>query len=163
MAAFVWKAFRSIKFGLFLLALIGIACIRASLMAADPQLGAEAIFQARLHVTGAPWFLFLLLLFAVQLIVSTWPNAKEAMLLPWRRMLRRDADFYDKAVYQAALEADASRGGRAAVESALAGCCTVFRTEGGAFCGQRGIARRWGPVVVHAGILLVLLAGLAWA
>jgi len=158
-----WKIFRSLQFGLFLLLLLGAACVYASLIAADPSLGAEAIPRAKARVYGSPWFLFLLLLFAVQLVISTWPVTLASISVWFPRAAEpndaADKPFADGCAARLAVD---SPGAREAVDAALAAWATRISRQNGRFLARRGLLRRFGPTIVHAGILTVIAGGALW-
>ncbi len=156
-----WRFFRSLKFGIFLLLLIAVCLVRASLIAADPTLGPEAIPEAKNRVYGTAWFLGLLALFGVQFVVSTWHVTVMSVGIAGKRVFRRLGSFYDRQGYRAVVER--GEADPAAIERRVARHCTLFHSEGGAIYGHRGLLSRIGPTGVHAGILTVLAAGMLWA
>jgi hypothetical protein len=69
----MWSAFKSLQFGIFLLACIGAVAIYGTMhYAANDSLGDQAIPLAKARVFNAWWFFGLLALFFVQFITSTW-------------------------------------------------------------------------------------------
>lgn len=158
-----WRTFKSLRFGLFLLGLIGVACIYGTMgYASNAALGNHQIPLARAKVFNAPWFAALLAVFAVQLVVSTWHVTLLAFRIWGRKEFKRSAASFAPAV---------TRGPRAevrlpegtdiaAVEAALRRGFTRFHREGGALFAHRGLLSRVGPTVVHAGMIMILAAGM---
>jgi len=156
-----WEAwgFRSLKTGLTLLAIIGAFCVFGTMRyAANSTLGEHAIPLARARVFNAWWFFAFMGLFAVQFAVSTWPVTRMSLRTWGRRDFRRSASFYAAGRGRGAVRLP---GGPDGVEAVLAKRFTRVHRDGDAFFAHRGLRTRWGPTIVHAGIVVILLAGLA--
>ncbi len=161
-----WRAayrfFKSLKCGLILLALIAAVCVYGAVgYAANPALGKNQVSLARAQVFQSTWFAALLGVFAIQLLVSTWHVTVMSLTLWKRRDFRRDRDFYDEALaprVRMRLAAPIAK-----VRQVLAPGMTYLHEEDGAIFGQSGLASRVGPTIVHAGMLLVLGAGMVRA
>lgn len=161
-----WRAayrfFKSLKFGLILLAVIAGVCVYGAVgYAANPALGKNQVSLARAQVFQSTWFAALLGLFALQLLVSTWHVTVMSLTLWRRRDFRREASFYDEALaprVRLRLEGPVEQ-----VRVVLAPSMTYLHAEDGALFGQAGLASRVGPTIVHAGMLLVLGAGMVRA
>lgn len=154
-----WRTFKSIKFGLFLLSLIGIACMYGTVFyAANSTLGTSAIPLAKARVFYAPWFIALLALFFVQFVISTWHVTKMSVLLWWKKDFSKSMTFFTQGRHgRAAVEVP---GGPDEVERVLRERFTRSHREGNRFFAHRGLRQRIGPTIIHAGIVVVLIAGL---
>jgi len=158
-----WRVFISLKFGIFLLALIGIASIYGTMgYASNAALGDNSISMARTHFFESEGFVALLILFAINLIFSTWHVTKMSVGIWWKKEFRRAPGYY---------EAGSSprgeipvEGGAAAVESFLRRRFTRVHRDGNAFFAHRGILSRLGPTIVHIGMLVVIgsICAKAW-
>lgn len=160
----LWHHFRSLKFGLFLLALIALCLVRASLIAADATLGPEAIHEAKNRVYGTEWFFALLLLFTVQFVLSTWHVTRMSFAIPGKKVFWRTVSSFDRPPYRAVIERGAAS--PEAIEKIVARHSTAFHRDERdtrALYGHRGLLSRIGPTGVHSGILTILLAGMLWA
>jgi len=157
----VWRFYRSLPFGLLLLSLIAVCLIRASLIAADPVLGQEAIHEAKNRVYGTWWFQGLLLFFGVQFVISTWHVTVMSFGIPGKRVFWRSRRAFDRMEYGAVIERGSAE--CKAIEKAVARHCTLFHRDGDSVYGHRGLLSRLGPTGVHAGIVTILVAGLLWA
>ncbi|MBI1290079.1 hypothetical protein GC173_02380 [bacterium] len=158
-----WRLFTSLKFGIFLLALIGLAAIYGTMgYASNAALGDNSISMARTHFFESKGFVALLLLFAVNLISSTWHVTKMSVGIWWKRDFRRSESYYS---------AGSSPRGEVAVpegadfvEAQLRQRFTRVHRDGNAFFAHRGILSRIGPTIVHIGMLVVIgsISAKAW-
>ncbi|MCC6545995.1 cytochrome c biogenesis protein ResB [Candidatus Sumerlaeota bacterium] len=157
-----WRVFVSLKFGIFLLAAIGVASIYGTMSyASNAALGDNAIPMARSMYFESKWFVMLLLVFALNLILSTWHVTVMSFTIWWKRDFRRDSDYY---THGSGPRATVSvPGGATEVESVLRKKFTRVHRDGTAFFAQRGILSRLGPTIVHIGILTVIFSVVAKA
>lgn len=157
-----WRVFKSLKFGIFLLALIGVVSIWGTMgFASNAALGDNSIPMARTLVFEHPAFVALLLLFATNLAVSTWHVTRMSFGIYWKKQFHRDPAYYARG--RSPRGEVAVEGGDSAVERVLARRFTRLHRDGNAFFAQRGILSRIGPTIVHAGIMIVILATVAKA
>lgn len=153
-----WR-FRSLKTGLTLLAILGVFCIYGTMWyAANSSLGNHAIPMGKQRVFNAWWFFALLGLFFVQFTLSTWPVTKMSFATWSKRDFRRSASSYRHGRGRALVT---PQGGRDGVTDVLRSRFTRVHQENGAWFAHRGLRVRWGPTIVHAGIVVILVAGLA--
>ena len=157
-----WKVFRSLKFGIFLLALIGVVAIWGTMgFGSNAALGDNAIPMARTQVFEHPWFIALLVLFACNLIVSTWHVTKMSLSIFSKKEFRRSHDYYTAgSAPRAEIEVP---GGTEKVRSVLKSHFTRAHQDGNSFFAHKGLLSRLGPTIVHAGMLLVIGAMVAKA
>lgn len=157
-----WRLFTSLKFGILLLVCIAAASIYGTMgFAANPALGDNAIPMARRLVFENKWFVGLLLLFATNLILSTWHVTVMSFTIWWKREFRRDPDYYKHGGSPRA-EVPVP-GGIEEVESVLRRNFSRVHRDGNAFFAHKGILSRLGPTIVHIGILTVIGAVVAKA
>ncbi|MDK2972891.1 MAG: cytochrome c biosis protein [Candidatus Sumerlaeota bacterium] len=145
--------------GIFLLCLVGLACIYGTVFyAANARLGDNAIPQAKAKVFNAWWFFLLLGVFFTQFVISTWHVTKMSLALWWKRDFSRSRAYLMQGPGRASV---APAGGADEVERVLRGRFTRVHREGGRFFAHAGLRQRIGPTVIHAGIVVILLAGMA--
>ncbi len=157
-----WRIFVSLKFGLFLLALIlGVSVWGTMGYASNAALGDNSIPMARTLVFESRWFVALLLLFAANLLFSTWHVTVMSCTIWWRKIFRRSRTYYEHGSSpRGEVPVD---GGPEAVEKALRRRFTRVHRDGNAFFAHKGILSRFGPTIIHAGILIVVGAAVAKA
>ncbi len=157
-----WRIFISLKFGIFLLALIlGVSIWGTMGYASNAALGDNSITMARTLVFESRWFVALLLLFATNLIFSTWHVTVMSCTIWWKKEFRRGKTYYQ---YGKSPRGEVPvEGGPEAVEQILRKRFTRVHRDGDAFFAHKGILSRIGPTIVHAGILIVLGATVAKA
>lgn len=157
-----WRVFVSLKFGIFLLALIlGVSIWGTMGYASNAALGDNSITMARTLVFESGWFVALLVLFAANLILSTWHVTVMSVTIWWKKDFRRGRTYYEHGRTprgQIPVE-----GGPDAVERTLRRRFTRVQRDGDAFFAHKGILSRLGPTIVHAGIILVVGAMVAKA
>lgn len=150
-----WRVFTSLKFGMFLLALIGIVSIWGTMgFASNAALGENSIPMARTLVFESGYFSALLLLFAANLIFSTWHVTKMSVGIWWKRDFRRSKVFYEHG--SSPRGEVRVPGGEEEVRRVLGRHFTRTHQDGNAFFAHRGILSRLGPTIVHIGILTVI-------
>lgn len=161
-----WRVFVSLRFGIFMLALIGIVSIWGTMnYASNAALGDNAIPMARVHVFEHPYFVGLLVLFSVNLILSTWHVTRMSFGIWWKREFKRTPLFYEHGTSpRGALKPE---GGLDGAMGTLRRRFTRVHRDGDAIYAQRGIASRLGPTIVHIGMLtvigsIVVKAALLW-
>lgn len=157
-----WRIFISLKFGIFLLVLIAVASIYGTMnYASNAALGDNAIPMARSMFFESKWFVSLLVLLAINLVLSTWHVTVMSFTIWWKREFRRAPDYY---VHGSGPRATvAVSGGAEEVESILRKKFTRVHRDGDAFFAQRGLLSRIGPTIVHIGILTVIISVVAKA
>ncbi len=156
----LWRWYKSIAFGMVLLAAICAICIYGTMhYAANTTLGDNAIPLAKARVFNAWWFFALLGFFFIQFVISTWHVTKMSVGIWWKRDFTRTRSFMT-----------VRRPGRASISlpegpdvlmRRLRGRFTRVHREGHRFFAHKGLQTRIGPTVIHAGIVVILLAGLA--
>ena len=152
-----WRVFVSLKFGIFLLALIGVLSIYGTLKySSNAALGDNGISMGRALFFESQWFVALLLLFAIQLIFSTWHVTKMSFTIIWKKQFRRGRTFYE---YGNSPRAEVPvPGGPEEAESILRRHFTRTHRDGNAFFAHRGLLSRIGPTIIHAGIIIVVFS-----
>lgn len=152
-----WRLFISLKFGIFLLAVIGAASIYGTMgYASNPRLGDNQVPMARALFFESRWFVALLLLFAVNLILSTWHVTVMSFGIFWKKDYRRGKIYYE---HGSSPRAEISvPGGAAEVEKILRQRFTRSSRDGNAFFAHKGLLSRIGPTIVHIGILTVIFS-----
>ncbi len=157
-----WRVFTSLKFSIFLLALIGLVSIWGTMgFASNAALGDNAIPMARTLVFEHPYFVALLVLFAVNLSFATWHVTKMSFGIWWKRDFRRQTLYYQ---YGSSPRAEVTTGhSPEAIERLLRRHFTRTHREGNAFFAHKGLLSRIGPTIVHAGMLTVIGATVAKA
>ncbi|MDX2175745.1 MAG: cytochrome c biogenesis protein ResB [Candidatus Sumerlaeia bacterium] len=157
-----WRVFKSLKFGIFLLVLIGAVSVWGTMgYASNASLGDNQIPMARRLVFQTWWFASLLATFAIQLTVSTWHVTVMSVTIWWRREFRRFAAWYAAGgtTPRAVLSVPAERTDD--VAALLRRRFTTLQRDDDALFAQRGLLSRLGPTIVHAGMLMVLGSGMA--
>ena len=157
-----WRVFKSLKFGISLLAIIGLVAIWGTMsFASNAALGDNAIPMARTMVFEHPAFIALLLLFASNLIVSTWHVTKMSLGIWWKREFRRGTTYYEHGSSPRGMVA--VPGGVGEAERILRKRFTRVQRDGEAFFAHSGLVSRMGPTIVHIGMLTVIGAMVAKA
>ncbi len=153
----VWRFVVSLKCGILLLATIGAVAIwGTTTIAANDSLGDNAITIARSHVFESWWFVALLLLFAIQLILSTWHVTIMSFTIWWKRQFRSSPDYYK---YGSSPRAEIPvTGDIEEAEKFIALRFTRSHRDGNLFFAHKGILSRFGPTIVHIGILTVIFS-----
>lgn len=153
-----WRRFKSLKTGIFLLSVICAVCIYGTVFyAANSTLGDNAIPLAKAKVFNAWWFFALLGLFFVQFVCSTWHVTKMSFGIWWKRDFSRSREFLTRGRFRASIPVP---GGPEHVEGVLRRRFRRTHRQGNRFFAHRGLRQRIGPTIVHAGIVVILLAGL---
>lgn len=157
-----WRVFISLKFGITLLVIIGIASIYGTLRyASNAAFGDNAIPMARALYFESTWFVALLVLFAINLIFSTWHVSKMSVTIWSKKDFRRGRAYYQYGKTPRA-ELEAPGGVDAAVQK-LRKHFTQVRCDGDAIFAHKGLLSRVGPTIVHIGILTVIFSQVAKA
>ncbi len=147
--------------GILLLAMIGGVCVYGTMgYASNAALGNNQIPMARKMVFQSPWFAGLLAVFAVQLVLSTWHVTLMSLGIGRRREFRRDPGYFGPSGGGAPRAVVPFSGTDEALERELAREFTRVHRDGEAWFAHRGLRTRVGPTIVHAGMLIVLGAGL---
>lgn len=154
-----WRAFKSIQTGISLLILIGLVCVFGTMFyAANSVLGDNAIPLARAKVFNSWWFAVLLAIFFIQFVISTWHVTKMSCTIWWKRDFSRSRSYIEhEGPGRGTAEVP---GGAAEVESKLTDLFTRAHRRGDRFFAHRGLRQRMGPTIIHAGIVVILIAGL---
>ncbi|MBX3729084.1 MAG: cytochrome c biogenesis protein ResB [Candidatus Sumerlaeia bacterium] len=154
-----WRAFKSLQMGIFLLCLVGLACVYGTVIfGANARLGDNAIPLAKARVFNAWWFFILLAVFFGQFVISTWHVTRMSLSIWWKRDFSRSRGYLTMAGPGRA--SVAVPGGPETVERLLAGRFTRAHREGNRFFAHSGLRQRIGPTIIHAGIVVILVAGL---
>src|SRR5690606_35210161 len=147
-----------LKMGLFLLSLICAVCIYGTMFyAANKVYGDNAIPMAKARVFNAWWFFSLLGLFFVQFVISTWHVTKMSFGIWSKRDFSRSRDYLTIGRNRANIEVP---DGPDHIERVLRRRFTRAHRDGNRFFAHAGLRQRIGPTIVHAGIVVILLAGL---
>ncbi len=156
-----WRFFKSLKMGILLLAMIGAVCVYGTMgYASNAALGNNQIPMARKMVFQSPWFAGLLVLFAVQLVLSTWHVTLMSLGIGRRREFRRDPGYFEPSGGGAPRATVPFSGTDEELHSELSRRFSRVHRDGDAWFAHRGLRTRVGPTVVHAGMIIVLAAGL---
>lgn len=161
-----WRVFVSLKFGIGLLTLIGVLSIYGTMRyASNGALGDNAIPMARTLFFESRWFVALLLLFACNLILSTWHVTVMSLGIWWKKEFRRGRVYYEHGNSPRA-EVKVP-GGLDEAEKVLRQKFTRVHRDGDAIFAHAGLLSRLGPTIVHVGMLMVIFsqvakAGLQW-
>jgi cytochrome c biogenesis protein ResB len=156
----LWRHFKSLRFGLILLAIIAGVCVYGAVrFSANPALGKSQVPIARTTVFQSWWFASLLALFAFQLLVSTWHVTVMSLTLWRRKEFRDDAKFFASTPAPTAT-LRLGDGGMEKLRSITRKRFSFSHTKTHSLFAHRGLMSRVGPTVVHAGMLIVLGAGM---
>ncbi|MBN1477425.1 cytochrome c biogenesis protein ResB [Candidatus Sumerlaeota bacterium] len=147
------RTLASVKLGVTLLLLLALATIVGTFV--------ESVYDtatAQRLIYHSIWFIALMAATAVNLTVSTWEILRRVLNVPGSRPVP-DSETVVRTMPRVRELAMPSTPERvAAVIERHVG--HVSARNGGVFA-QRGIAQRWGVIVTHAGILLLLAGGIA--
>lgn len=155
-----WRVFKSLKTGIFLLGMIGLVSVYGTMgFASNAALGDQQIPLARYYVFNAWWFALLLMVFGVQLVVSTWHVTVMSVTIWSKREFKRALSFFRPAVGAPRAEVTGIRDA-AAADAIIRKAFTRAHEDGSALFAHRGLLSRIGPTIIHAGMITVLLAGL---
>lgn len=149
----LWFSLASVKLGLALLALLTLASIAGTLIES-----ARDTATAQRLVYHSLWFSGLMAALALNVVAATWRSTAAVLALPWMRPLPIRPERILEMPASRRIEAGAPAGRVAEVLAARVG--RVAR-EGASLFAQCGLAQRWGAIVTHAGILLLLGGGVA--
>lgn len=153
----MWRMYTSITFGLIILSVIAGVCIFGTMYyAANSSLGDNAIPLAKARVFSAWWFFALLAFFFVQFVISTWRVTIMSLMIWWKQDFSRTSDQLSRSVSYQKIPAE----GPEAIVAKLSKKFTRVHRQGDKVYAQKGISSRLGPTIIHAGIVLILVAGL---
>jgi len=138
----------SIPLALVTLSLLAIACVWGSTYPKPDQ--------AIHYVFNTWWFMGLMGLLVVSLFFGTWEKSVAAVKLPWKKSFKRNPNFYH--VMPHGLEFAAERSGDQ-IERELQKTYTIVRRREGSFFFQKGVLSRYGPTIIHIGLLIVIFSG----
>lgn len=143
----------SLKLGLVLIALLAVACIAGSLIAANENMGVD---HGRAYVFHTPWFLGLMGLLLVNLCLCSWEKSYIALTLYKKKNPITVPRFYEKAGHAFIVP------WRGSLDEAFAFLrkhyTTAFR-RGNALYFQKGLVGRTGATIIHIGLLWTMAAG----
>lgn len=125
-------------------------------------LGGDGLLRLQLdHVYGSSWFLLLLALLGVALLLCSWRRQWPALQASLRWIDYRQPRQLSKLTVAETLSlADAAAGLETLAEALQARGWQVRRQQD-RLAARRGVAGRVGPLLVHAG-MVVLMVGAAW-
>jgi cytochrome c biogenesis protein ResB len=147
----LWALLSNVKLGIVLLALVTAAAIAGTLIES-----AHDTATAQRLVYHSLWFCVLMIALAVNLAVATWRSASITLRLPWTRPLRRRPERFRELPDVRELSGPLST---EQVSDALERHVGRVTGDGPALFAQRGIIQRWGVIVTHIGMLLLLGGG----
>ena len=152
-----WRIFVSLKFGIGLLVLIGVLAIYGTMTyASNAAFGDNAIPMARTLFFESRWFVGLLVLFACNLILSTWHVTLMSLGIWWKKDFRRGRTYYE---HGSSPRAEVKvPGGLDEVETLLRRKFTRVYRDGDAIFAHAGLLSRLGPTIVHIGMLTVIFS-----
>lgn len=144
----------SVRFGVFLLVLIALAAIAGTFIEAriDTRTAQRLIYHAW-------WFMGLMALLAVTLNAASWPSYLATWRLPRTRPLRRTPGAFANLPEVREVTGGVEAITPERVAEVLAKGVGPVHREGQALFAQRGILQRWGFVVTHLGMTLLLAGG----
>ena len=144
----VWEAISSVRLGVVLIALVAVASTIGTIVPPPPH---------GYDVYGAPWFIALLAIFAVNLLACTLRRLPRT----WRQVIRlnpeRRREELEALAWKRTFAADV---GLPFVEQYLKDAGYACRVSQSCLVAQKGRLRRFGYVIVHLGILVILSGGL---
>lgn len=143
----------SLKFGLIILALIGLASIAGTLIPDDPETGKKALQRAQELVFYSIWFQLLLALLALNMTGATMRTFRRKVLPTLNPRVHHGHGFYQHARVRRTLRWTAPVHELFAV---LGRHGLKIRQEGSEVLARRGTLRVWGAPVSHLGVILVL-------
>ncbi|NUP88411.1 MAG: cytochrome c biogenesis protein ResB [Candidatus Sumerlaeia bacterium] len=145
----------SVKFGIFLLVVLALGAIAGTFI--ESYVGTpDGTPTAQRLVYHAWWYIAVMTLLAITLNAASWPHYVRTWNLPRMRALRRDpAHFTGLPVVREIAGPLTAERLRAQFERRIG---PRIVQDGNALFAQRGIIQRWGFIVTHAGMTL-LLAG----
>ncbi|KEF43039.1 MAG: cytochrome C biogenesis protein CcsB [Cyanobium sp. CACIAM 14] len=133
----------------------------------DPQpwlglLQAEGVLRLQLdHIYSSGWFLGLLAWLGLSLILCSWRRQWPALQASLRWIDYRTPRQLSKLSVAETLITDRPDAGLERLEAELRGRGWQIRRKDGRLAARRGLPGRVGPLLVHAG-LVVLMVGAAW-
>jgi cytochrome c biogenesis protein ResB len=147
------RSLASVKLGVTLLLLLALATIIGTFVESvhDTATAQRLIYHSI-------WFIALMAATALNLTVSTWVILQRVLNVPGSRPVPDSEAAVRTMPSVREIEASSTCERVAAVMERHVG--HVSSRSGGVFA-QRGIAQRWGVIVTHAGILLLLAGGMA--
>ena len=132
---------------------------------AEPWLGlfnGERILALQLdHVYSSSWFLALLAWLGLALILCSWRRQWPALQAALRWIDYSSPRQLSKLTLAETIAADAAEAELDRLATLLAGRGWQLRRQPGRLAARRGVSGRVGPLLVHAG-LVVLMVGAAW-
>ncbi len=153
----MWRMYTSITFGLIVLSIIAGVCIFGTMYyAANSSLGDNAIPLAKDRVFSAWWFFALLAFFFVQFVISTWRVTIMSLMIWWKTDFSRTSDQLSRSLSYSKIKSE----GPESIVNSLSKKFTRVHMQGNKIFAHKGIASRLGPTIIHAGIVLILLAGM---
>lgn len=151
----IGKFLSSVLLGIVLLGALAIASIWGSLLSSNPAIGVQG---ARELVFNTWWYTALLGLLVVNLVFCSWDRTVWAIKLWKRASYHGDKRFYHGQETGRKIELD---GGLEPAIRLVRRAYTICRVKGNAVHAQKGIVGRLGVPIVHLGVILVLVGGLA--
>jgi cytochrome c biogenesis protein len=125
-------------------------------------LGADGLLRLQLdHVYGSGWFLLLLALLGVALLLCSWRRQWPALQASLRWIDYRAPRQLSKMSVAETLPLADAAAGLETLAKALEGQGWQVRRQPDRLAARRGVAGRVGPLLVHAG-MVVLMVGAAW-
>jgi hypothetical protein len=144
----LWSLLANVKLGIVLLAVLTVASIAGTLIES-----AHDTATAQRLVYHALWFAALMVALALNVGVATWRTLVTVLRLPRARPLIARPEGFEALAAVRTLEVDATP---EQVEAVLARHVGSASRDSRALFAQRGLIQRWGAILTHAGIILLL-------
>jgi ResB-like family protein len=148
----LWAFVSSVKVGVALLVCLAVASIVGTVVESKWDTD-----TAQRWVYHSLWFIGLMALTVLNLIAATWNTTRVILMLPWSRPLITQPEAFRALAVSRTI---AGQGNPDRLRQALARHIGPVSGEGAGMFAQRGIFQRWGAVITHVGILLLLAGGI---
>lgn len=143
----------SLWLGIVLIASLTVACIAGSILSSDVNLGVD---YGREYVFHTWWFIGMMGLLVVNLFLCSWRRSYIALTLFRKRSYIENRAFYESAEHAYSL---AWNGTLDPLLHALRKRYTIASVSGKTCYAQKGLTGRWGPTIIHLGLVWTLIAG----
>lgn len=147
----VWLFIKSVKVGVALLILIALAAIAGTVIESKTDTA-----TAQKLVYHSVWFSVLMGITILNLVAATWSNTLITLALPWSRPLVDNPRAFK--MMGEMREFDSIQNVEA-VKQAMQRRIGNVSGEGSGLFAQSGIIQRWGAIISHIGVVLLLGGG----